>query len=150
MRNAMMCRSWIRRRVVWTIDYIFISRVGEEDVIDFIAFSEADTITCNEELNTTHESKEKAMVEGGLEKDQTASMSRRIVPEDTAYFSNKNINNSKVRRSILRSGSVRSMQDLRADDTKQTKGKIVLKITTAPEGFNSGQCRCIICPNQYL
>ena len=109
------------RRVVWTIDYIFISRVGEEVVIDSIPLSETENITCNEELV---ESEEKAVVKGrGLERDRPTSLSQKIYPEDTNEIKNKKGKCSK---------------DNKIDTTQPAKGKIVLQITTIPEGFNSG------------
>jgi hypothetical protein len=133
-----ICRSWIKRRVVWTIDYIFIARVGEEVVIDFIPLSEADTITCSEELNKRHESEEKVGVKGkGFEKEQGANNSRRIFPEDAIDVTNKKTKYSKLKHIASRTGSG-FLQDSRIDDTKPTKGKNVLKITTTPDGFNSG------------
>ncbi len=101
---------------MWTIDYIFISRVGEEVVIDSIPLYEADTITSSEALN---ESDEKAMVKGD------AGGSRKIYPEDANEVKNKKL---------------KCLQENKIDGMKpaHTKGKIVLKITTIPEGFNSG------------
>ncbi len=107
---------------MWTIDYIFISRVGEEVVIDSIPLSEAENITCNEELT---ESDETAMVKGkGLEKDRDIKVPRKIHPEDTSEIKNKKGKHPK---------------DNKIDCMKSTKGKIVLQITTIPEGFNSGR-----------
>ncbi len=124
--------------MVWTIDYIFISRVGEEVVIDFIPLYEADTIMCSEELNKAHESEEKTMGKGkGPEKDQDANISRKIYPDDAIEVTNKKLKYIKPRGKTSRL-SLGSMQDGKTDDTKPTQGKIVLKIATTPEGFNSG------------
>jgi hypothetical protein len=116
-------RSWITRRVVWTIDYIFITRVGEEVVIDSIPLFEVENVTCNDELD---ESEQKAVVKGrGLDKDRDGSLSisRKIYPDDASESKNKKGKYPK---------------DGKFDDIKPIRGKIVLQITTIPEGFNSG------------
>jgi hypothetical protein len=115
-----MRRSWITRRVVWTSDCIYISKVGEEIIIDSIPLSEADSITCNNELVGSGES----MVKGKFDRDASmTSMSRKINPEDANEVKNKKVKYPK---------------DSRIDDIQPVKGKIVLQLTTIPEGFNSG------------
>ncbi len=137
-----VCRSWITRRIVWTIDYIFISKVGEDAVIDSIPLSEAANITCNEQLDSRHASDDKT-VGKGFDKDRN---SRKICPEVETEHKNKK-SNLISHRSRTISGS---KLDGKIDDSKLSRGKIVLQITTAPEGFNSGKFGlCLVCFIQF-
>ncbi len=123
---------------MWTTEHIFISKVGEEAVIDSIPLFEAEKITCNEELDTRHASEQKA-VGKGFDKDRSSSMSRKIYPEVGSELKTSSVN-LKSMRSLSRTGSMSMlMRENKIEEAKPARGKIVLQITTTPEGFNSGK-----------
>lgn len=121
-----MCRTWLIRRIVWTLDFIYIARKGEDSVIDSIPLAEADQIYVSESEQTGNiyniymtGAVDIAVMDfsaGGVAKDPTVDP----IP-------------------------LKSRMKAREDQRSPEKSSII-QIRTIAEGFNSGMDnRCLLC-----
>jgi hypothetical protein len=132
-------RSWILRRIVWTVDYIYITRTGEDIVIDSIPFAEAEKITNSESTDQTKK------VEAGhgvlFDKDRNG-VDNKVYP---TYPDNvTDLNTWGIGGTILKSATSKKALTRMATGVigglkaKTDEIKATLQINTIPDGFNSG------------
>ncbi len=126
--------------MVWTIDYIYISRTAEDTVIDSIPFSDADKVRVLEKLesipseNVSRNSSEFDGKESAFEKRWGDESSRRVHPDSSTKLKKKATPLSRV-------ASIREKKEILDSDMDEAKtldDELVLQITTIHEGFNSG------------
>jgi hypothetical protein len=154
-----MCRSWILRRVVWTAEYIYIARTGEDAIIDSIPFAEAEKISATQtsynEVNPDQSQNMDVMLDlkaSPAEQKTRIGMasSRRIyderdVSDVISKTSSMNIQ-QPVRKAKSMSGSSLvsrrfssiTRQEPISENSSTKDNKAVLRISTVAEGFNSG------------
>jgi hypothetical protein len=125
------------RRVVWTVDYIYIARTGEETVIDSIPFAEAEKITNSEILAHNN-------IQAGhgltFDKDRNG-MPSKIHPESPA-----DMNAWKIRATFKKSSQNGNGNVFNRSGTsffgsfkaEKEESHAMLQINTIPDGFNSG------------
>jgi hypothetical protein len=128
------CRSWILRRIVWTVDYIYIARTGEEAVIDSIPFAEVEKITNSESLDCNNIQAAHRLI---FDTDRRNGMASKVHPDSSV-----DMRAWKIRSSFQKYSQKvfdRTSTGIFGSFTEEKEeSKVMLQINTVPDGFNSG------------
>ena len=125
-RTDFMSRTWILRRVVWTAKHIFISKLGDEFVIDSIPLAEAEKISASSMVG--HSESFTSAVESMESGKQSLTVDRKqsTLSKHTQSFAN-------LGSALMRKGAQNA-----ANDTNEDQSKAILQINTIQDGSNSG------------
>jgi hypothetical protein len=131
------------RRAVWTADYIYIARPGDDTVIDMISLADTDEINVSEDLNAAAQIIPSGPQQHSNDHDHKRD-TRRVYPTDS-----DDRDSLSPKDSALALNQEQGGRKPHSDPKSFMKEKLikpldkaaVLEVMTLPGGFNSGTSR---------
>ena len=119
---------------MWTADYIYISRSGEDIVIDSIPFAEAEKITNSESTDRT----KRVEAGHGVIFDRNGATTK-VYPDSVSDLNSWAIGGAIVKNTPSKKALARMATGIIGGPKAKTEEiKATLQINTTSDGFNSG------------
>ena len=125
--------TWIKRRVVWTVDFVHIARKGDDNIIDSIPLAEAESIQIaeNDGSENLHYIQKSDQNQSLMDLDTPSHLRRGSSEQDHTSAIKSGL--KRLQSSKLFHGSFQAHTDLGGESNRD-----ILQISTISDGFNSG------------